>query len=170
MINNCVIFDFHPQYFLGIIFGLISALGSAIFPVLNKRMLTKYTPRTITFYELAGAWIGLTALLPFYHDWFPAPEYLPSAMDVFWLLILSILCTIFSFDLQLKALRHLSAFTSNLSYNLEPVYGIILAFLVLNEGKFLHSGFYWGLLMVASAVGLQMLREAYGIKKIEEKV
>jgi len=140
-------------------------LGSAIFPVLNKQMLLKYSPRTITFYERAGAWIGLSVLLPFYHQWFPAPEYLPSAMDIFWLLILSILCTIISFDLQLRALRQLSAFTSNLSYNLEPVYGILLAFWVLNEGKYLHAGFYWGLIMVASAVGLQMLREARRLKK-----
>lgn len=160
-----VIFDFHPQYFMGIAFGLVSALGSSIFPILNKQMLKKYSPRSITFYELTGAWIGLSLLLPFYHRWFPANGWLPSLSDGFWLLILSVLCTIIAFDLQLKALRKVSAFTSNLSYNLEPVYGILLAFWILKEGNYLHTGFYWGLLMVASAVGLQMLREFYLLRK-----
>jgi len=71
---------------------------------------------------------------------------------------LAVLCTIISFDLQLKALQKISAFTANLTYNLEPVYGIILAFLFFKENKLLHNEFYIGLALILLAIGLQMLR------------
>ena len=61
-----LIFDFHPQYKTGIIFGLIAALLASIFPVLNKNLLTEFSPRTVTFYEMFGGWLALTILLPFY--------------------------------------------------------------------------------------------------------
>ena len=67
-----IIFDFHPEYELGIIFGMISALGSAIFPILNKQLLLQFTPRILTLYELTGGFIVLTCLLPFYLSQFGA--------------------------------------------------------------------------------------------------
>lgn len=153
-----VIFDFHPQYKLGIIFGIISSMGSAIFPVMNKQLLFRFTPKTLTLYELGGGLFFLTLLLPFYISAFPALYYIPTLQDWAWLLVLAVLCTIVSFDLQLKALQKISAFTANLTYNLEPVYGIILAFIFFKENKLLHNEFYIGLALILLAIGLQMLR------------
>lgn len=153
-----IIFDFHPQYKLGIIFGIISAVGSAIFPVFNKRLLLVYSPKTLTLYELGGGLLALTVLVPFYLMQFPAAYYLPHLSDWLWLLVLAWLCTVLSFDLQLNALKKISAFTATLTYNLEPVYGIILAFIFFKENEQLNPQFYIGVLLILLAVVLQMFR------------
>ncbi|MBK7434900.1 MAG: EamA family transporter [Chitinophagaceae bacterium] len=153
-----IIFDFHPQYKTGIIFGIISAMGSALFPIFNKSLLKRYTPRTLAFYEMGGGWISLVFIVPFYLLQFPAAYYLPTASDWAWLLILAWACTVFSFDLQLNALKKVSAFTANLTYNLEPVYGILLAFIFFRENEQLNPQFYLGLVFILLAVALQMIR------------
>lgn len=155
-----IIFDFHPEYKLGVIFGIISAVGSALFPIYNKTLLLTYSPRVLTFYELGGGLIALTLLVPFYSMQFPATYYLPTFSDWMWLLVLAWLCTVLSFDLQLNALKKLSAFTANLTYNLEPVYGIILAFIFFKENENLRREFYIGVLLILLAVVLQMIRIA----------
>ena len=153
-----IIFDFHPQYKLGIIFGILSAMGSALFPIFNKRLLVVYEPKTLTLYELGGGLLALTVLVPLYLLKFPASYYVPTATDWLWLFVLAWLCTVLSFDLQLNALKKVSAFTANLTYNLEPVYGIILAFIFFKENENLHREFYLGVLLILLAVVLQMWR------------
>ena len=153
-----IIFDFHPQYKVGVIFGIISAVGSSLFPIYNKKLLLTYSPKILTLYELGGGLLALTVLVPFYLMQFPAAYYLPTTTDWLWLLILAWLCTVLSFDLQLNALKKLSAFTANLTYNLEPIYGIILAFIFFKENENLHREFYIGVLLILLAVVLQMVR------------
>jgi drug/metabolite transporter (DMT)-like permease len=153
-----IIFDFHPQYKLGIIFGIISALGSSLFPIYNKRLLLTYSPKILTLYELGGGLLALTVLVPFYLIQFPATYFLPTTTDWLWLLVLAWLCTVLSFDLQLNALKKISAFTANLTYNLEPVYGIILAFIFFKENENLHREFYIGVALILLAVIMQMIR------------
>ncbi|MGC4099892.1 DMT family transporter [Ferruginibacter sp.] len=160
-----IIFDFHPQYKLGIAFGILCALGSALFPIFNKEFVQRFTPETVTLYELGGGLIALTVLVPLYLLQFPATYYLPTASDWGWLLILAWACTVLSFDLQLNALKKISAFTANLSYNLEPVYGIIMAFIFFKENRMLHSQFYIGVGLILLAVILQMCRVYYQSKK-----
>ncbi|MCB0707934.1 MAG: DMT family transporter [Chitinophagaceae bacterium] len=155
-----IIFDFHPQYKLGIVFGLLSAVGSALFPIFNKKLLHTYSPKILTLYELGGGLLALTFIVPVYLIFFPAVYYAPTTTDWLWLLVLAWFCTVLSFDLQLNALKKISAFTANLTYNLEPVYGIIMAFIFFKENKNLHSQFYIGLLLIIFAVALQMMRIA----------
>ncbi len=112
----------------------------------------------MTLYEMTGGVIALCFILPVYFTFFPADYFIPTGSDVFWLLILSWACTVFAFILSLNALTKLSAFTTNLSYNFEPIYSIIMAFIIFKENKFLGSGFYYGLLLILLAVSLQMLR------------
>ena len=156
-----IIFDFHPQYKLGIIFGIISAIGSSLFPVFNKRLLAKYDPETLTLYEMGGGLLSLTLLVPFYLQFFPAAYYLPTLYDWLWLLLLALVCTVLCFDLQLNSLKKLTPFTCNLAYNLEPVYGIILAFIFFRENKDLNSKFYLGVGLILLAVILQTIRVWY---------
>lgn len=153
-----IIFDFHPQYKVGVIFGIVSAMGMALFPIFNKTLLRVYSPKILTLYELGGGLIALSFLIPLYLIPFPAAYYLPTTTDWFWLLVLAWLCTVISFELQLKALQKVSAFTTNLTYNLEPVYGIILAFIFFKENESLHRGFYTGVGLILLAVLLQMYR------------
>ena len=153
-----IIFDFHPQYTLGILYGIAAALGSAIFPILNKQLLKKSTPENMTFYEMAGGFMFLTLLLPFYINFLDAELTWPSTTDWIWLLILAGVCTVLTLILQLNALKHISAFTSNLTYNLEPLYGIVMAFVFFQETKMLHPGFYIGLALILLSIILQMIR------------
>lgn len=151
-----IIFDFHPQFKTGIIFGTLAAVGSALFQIFNKQLITRFQPLTLTLYELAGGFCFLTFLLPFYHLWFPADYYWPVPSDWFWLLILAVLCTVVMFNLQLFALRKISAFTANLTFNLEPLYGIVMAFIFFKESTMLRKEFFIGLGLIMLAVVLQM--------------
>ena len=153
-----IIFDFHPQYKLGILYGILAALGAAIFPMFNKQLVKEFSPRTLTFYELFGGFAILSLVLPFYLKFTPVSYLLPTLEDFAWLIILAVVCTVLCFDLQLKALRKISAFTCNLMYNLEPLYGIILAFVFFREGKSFHKEFYVGVSIILLAVTLQMFR------------
>lgn len=101
---------------------------------------------------------ALTLLVPLYLLQFPATYYWPTDSDWGWLLVLAWLCTVLSFNLQLNALKRISAFTANLTYNLEPVYGILLAFVFFHENKQLHRQFYPGVGLILLAVVLQMIR------------
>ena len=153
-----IIFDFHPQYKVGIVFGILSAIGSSLFPIFNKKLLMRFTPGTLTLYELGGGFLFLTLLIPFYLMQFPATYYVPTNWDWVWLFVLAWLCTVLCFDLQLNALKKITPFTANLTYNLEPIYGIILAFIFFKENKTLNIHFYIGVALILSAVVLQMAR------------
>lgn len=160
-----IIFDFHPQYKLGIIFGIIAAISNSLFPIFNKRLLTKHNPETLTLYEMGGGLLSLTLIMPFYLQFFPATYYLPTLQDWGWLLLMAWACTILCFDLQLKALQKISPFTSNLAYNLEPIYGIILAFIFFKENQELNMQFYLGVGLIILAVMLQTTRVWYSRRR-----
>ncbi|MFZ1529370.1 MAG: DMT family transporter [Ferruginibacter sp.] len=153
-----IIFDFHPQYKMGILFGILAAVGSALFPIFNKILLNRFNSRILTIYEFTGGLLSLCLLLPFYFMHFEPAYYLPTASDWGWLLLLSVVCTVVMFDLQLKALRKVSAFTVSLSYNLEPLYGILLAFVIFRENKLLQQQFYFGLGLIMVSILLHTIK------------
>jgi drug/metabolite transporter (DMT)-like permease len=158
MLGIYLIFHFDNQYRTGIILGVISALLAALFTTLNKKLILRHGTDTVTLCEMGGGWLVLTILLPFYLRQ-SAPEHiLPTLNDFLWLLFLSLVCTVLAFRLSLDALRKISPFTVNLSYNLEPVYGILLAFLVYAENEYLGPGFYAGFALILGTVLLQTWR------------
>jgi drug/metabolite transporter (DMT)-like permease len=152
------IFQVDPHYKIGILAGLLSSLLGSLFPVLNKRLLQRIPPETVTLYELSGGFLFLSLLLPAYLYFVPADHLLPGPGDWGWLLVLSLACTVLAFNLSMSALQRISAFTVNLSYNLEPVYGILLAFVVFREDKHLNGGFYMGFFLIILSIVLQMMR------------
>lgn len=160
MLGILIIFQFDTSFKAGMIIGLFSALLAAIFPVLNRQLLNRVSVETLVTYELTGGFLTLSALVPFYLWLFPTNQLWPSNTDWVWLLILSLLCTVWAFYLSSYALKRLSAFTVNLTYNLEPVYGILLAFLLFQEHKQLGIHFYVGLGCIVTAIFLQMWRIA----------
>ena len=161
-----LIFHFDPQYKIGIVLGIISAILTCIFAILNKNQVSYNPPKTVMLYELTGGFLLMTVLMPFYLYLLPTPNLLPGKIDIVWLLLLSWICTILAMDLSLQALQKVSAFTQNLTLNLEPVYGIILAFIVYNENKYLSQWFYLGFSFILIAVVLQMLRVIKSRKKL----
>ncbi|KIC90227.1 DMT family transporter [Flavihumibacter sp. ZG627] len=153
-----IIFHFDPRFKTGIIIGMISALLAAIFPVLNRQLLKSVSVETLTTYELSGGFLTLSLILPLWLQYSPPAHIIPTASDFGWLLFLSWFCTVWAFQLSAHALKKISAFTVNLSFNLEPVYGILLAFIVYQENKMLGWNFYAGLFIIILAVCIQMLR------------
>ncbi|MEY2595068.1 MAG: hypothetical protein RI965_340 [Bacteroidota bacterium] len=158
MFGVYLIFHFANNYQLGIVFGLISSFLAALFTILNKSMVGKHNPETISFYELGGGWIALTFFLPFYFQFFPVERYLPTSLDFVWLMVLSLFCTVLAFNLSIRSLQKISPFTVNLSYNLEPVYGIALAFLIYQEHRELGPSFYFGIGIIFLTVLIQTFR------------
>jgi drug/metabolite transporter (DMT)-like permease len=152
-----IIFHFDPHYKLGIIISLFSAFLASIFPILNRQILQQMDAETATRYQLSGGFIFITLLMPVYLHYFPVDKLLPSLSDFAWLLVLGILCTVIAYDLFMKALQKISAFTVNLTYNLEPIYGIGMAFLIYREDKEVSQGFYYGFCLIVAAVVLQKL-------------
>ena len=129
----------------GIVAGVVSALLVALFGTLNKRMVDAGDPLTITALELGAGTLPLTRLAPPRPMLVPAFAgpllVLPSPTDTFWLVLLALACTLFPFVLCLVALRHLSAFTAQLSVNLEPIYAIALAAVLFAEQQELSTKF-----------------------------
>lgn len=158
VIGIYLIFLFDTKFRVGIILGVIATLLSVIFSIINKKIIVKVQPKTLMFYQLIGGLVVLTLLMPLYLKTFPTNKLTPTFSDFIWLIVLSLACTILSMDLSLQALKKVSAFTQNLTLNLEPVYGIVLAFVIYKENKDLSSTFYIGLLLILSTVVLQMFR------------
>src|SRR5207247_4345919 len=118
----------------------------------------RINPETILTYELTGGWLTLSLIMPLYLYRFPTDYIFPTFKDWIWLLILAWFCSVWAFQLSANALKKLTAFTVNLSYNLEPVYGILLAFAVFGENKELNWSFFIGLALIALAVALQTFK------------
>lgn len=158
MLGVYLIFHFDQDYRLGILYGIISSVLAATFTILNKKYVDKHDAHIITYYELGGGWLSLNFILPFYLQFVSFSSFLPSVSDFIWLLVLSLLCTVLAFNLSIRALKKISPFTVNLSYNLEPVYGIVLAFVIYKEHMELGFSFYIGLFIIFLTVVLQSAR------------
>ena len=141
---------------LGILVGAVSAMFVAVFGSLNKRLVERTDPLTMTALELGGGTLALTALAPLMPLLFPAFAgdllVLPSLHDALYLLALSLACTLFPFALSLVALRHMSAFAAQLAVNMEPVYAIVLAIVLLGEQHELTRAFYAGVAIILAVV------------------
>lgn len=157
IVGISLIFHFDASYQLGIILGVISSSFSALYTIYNERIVLKYDSKMINYYQLGGGTILLGILMPFYYLIFPQLVYIPSLMDVVYLILFSIFCTIGLYILFAEALKNLSAFTVNLTFNLEPIYAIGLAFLIFDEAKEVNASFYWGLALVLLSVVLQAI-------------
>jgi len=148
----------------GVWVGLASALFASLFSIFNKKLIGEADEMSITLIEMSSAWVFLGIVLLFVTLNTTEPlAFFPSATDWIYLLVLSLLCTTFAYVLSLRALHHLSAFASNLTINLEPVYGIVLAFFILNDAEELTMGFYLGgLIIIGSVFSYPFLRKRFG--------
>ena len=144
--------------------GIVSASFAALFSTLNKKYISHAHPLSISSIEMLSGAVTLSVILVLF---FPEqrgiiPQFEPDrfdwnslqngALDLVWLLLLSIACTNLTFYLATIALKQLSAFTSNLTINLEPVYGIILGIFVFKENQDLNFTFYLGTLIILCAI------------------
>ncbi|MCH6198001.1 DMT family transporter [Aquiflexum sp. LQ15W] len=149
-----VIFRFEWGYWLGLSMAIGAALMGALFSVINGRLTKRHSPYVLTFYEMFGACVFAFMMLPVYAFFFAENglQLIPAPMDWLWLLILSGICTVYAFSVSVELMRRITAFAVNLTVNLEPVYGIMLAVLILGEREKMTGGFYLGTLIILISV------------------
>lgn len=142
---------------LGVVVGVASALFVSFFIALNKRYAEQGDPLLVTGLELGAGLVLIAAAAPFLPGGFATLMVPPSGLDIVWIGVLAVACTLLPFTLSLVALRKISAFGAQLTINLEPIYTIVFAALIFNEQRELGPRFYLGVVVVLSAVFLHPL-------------
>ena len=155
------IFSLDARYRYGISIGIVSSAVCALYAICNKKVSVGVRSRTVLMYQMAGGLVAVTAIAPLYLLVFPSGQpvvVIPDGSNLWWMLCHALLCTVAMYILQIQALKRLSAFTVNLTYNLEPCYTIALAFLIFGEGREINFSFYLGLTLILLSVLLQTRR------------
>lgn len=160
LVGISLIFHFDSSFRTGIAFGVVSALLFAVYATLNERVNTSDDVTRTTMLQMAGGTVGLGILLPVYLYWQPSVTVMPTLTDFGYLFLLALGCTVCMCSLLNKAQKSISAFTVSLSFNLEPVYSIVLAIILFHEDKMLGTAFYAGLSLIVLSLLLQMAHVA----------
>ena len=139
------------DYYLGIAYALLSSFLAALFGVFNRQLTQDNDPVIISFYEMIAGFSGVFLYLVLTGTEFIGPWGLPP-LDYLWIAFLAFLCTAYAFVGTVRLLKVLSAYTVSLAINLEPVYGIIFAFLIFGESERMDFGFYIGAVILVLSV------------------
>ena len=148
-----LIFKFESQYTWGIILGLSSALASSLFSIINSTLVQKSEPKIIGFYEMAGAFFWISLYRLFDHSLL-SETFTLGINDWIWLMILGTICTALAYVAGVSVMRTLSAFRVALITNLEPVYGVLMAFIFFGTKEAMSTGFYLGAALILGSVFL----------------
>lgn len=159
--------DFNPNDFEALAYGLVSALCAALFSVFNAKLAQDIPSSKITFYELVVGFIFVSGVL-LLNGKMDANLFTMTMSDFLWLLFLGILCTSFAFLATIEVVKRLGAFTVSLSINMEPVYTILLAIVILNENEVLGSQFYIGSIIIVMVVIANAIIKYYMKNKSEK--
>jgi drug/metabolite transporter (DMT)-like permease len=160
-----LIFKFESQYTLGIILGLSAALASSLFSIINSTFIQKSEAKIIGFYEMAGAFFWMT-LYRLFDGSLAIERFNIGLMDWVYLSILGTVCTALAYVAGVSVMRTLSAFRVALITNLEPVYGIILAFLFFGKQEAMTLGFYMGAVLILGSVFLYPIYKKRKLKQL----
>ncbi|MGI4875202.1 MAG: DMT family transporter [Janthinobacterium lividum] len=157
---------------LGLGVAVLSAGLSAVFSIINSRLVRRHEPLVLTLWEMGGAFLSVVLFLPVYSRFFTAGTGLHLALgfngfappwqwvgDWLWLALLAGACTVYAFATSVELMRRLAPFAVNLTINLEPVYGIVLAVLIFGEKERMAGGFYLGTGLIVLSVLLHPVVE-----------
>ncbi|MBL7849961.1 MAG: DMT family transporter [Cyclobacteriaceae bacterium] len=145
--------DFH--YSIGLWIGIGSGLTCAIFALINAKLVRRIEPSAITFYEMAGATLSIACFFPLYQAQWAEGQQLrlvPTGTDWLWILVLAWLCTVYAYSASVELFKRISVFLFQLTLNLEPVYGILMALVVFGEAERMNRSFYLGSFVIFCAV------------------
>ena len=140
------------HYWLGIILGILSAFLSSLFAVLNGKFLEKHSATVISFYEFISGVAFISLYLLFSGKGFSTEFFALHVSDILYLFILASVCTAYAFIASVYVMRYISPFTVVLTYNLEPIYGIILALIIFPEKEKMSVNFYIGAAIIIAVV------------------
>ncbi len=150
-----IIFGSDFQYSVGLWIGIASGFSCAVFALINARMVKRVDPFLITFYEMMSAMIAIALFFPIYQAYWAENHTLqlaPTSMDWIWILVLAWLCTVYAYSAAVDLFRRISVFLFQLTLNLEPVYGILMALVVFGEVERMSLSFYAGAFVIFCAV------------------
>ena len=154
------------QYLTGILLGILSAFLSSLFAVINGKFLERNSATVISFYEFIGGVLFITLFIPIFGDGFSTEFFTLSKADYGYLFILASICTAYAFIASVYIMKYISPYTVVLTYNLEPIYGIILALILFPEKEKMSSQFYFGAMVIISVVILNgILKNSKKLKR-----
>ncbi len=157
-----IILDSEIKYLTGILLGITSAFFSSLFAVINGKFVEKYNASIISFYEFIGGVLFISIYLLFTNDGFSQEFFKLNSKDWVYLLILASICTAYAFIASVHIMKYISPFTVVLTYNLEPVYGIILAILIFGNSEIMSANFYYGAILILLTI---LLNAIFKLKK-----
>ncbi|MFB9863729.1 DMT family transporter [Rufibacter immobilis] len=163
MVGLYIIFRFEFDHAVGISMAVGSAFLASCFTIINSKLTKQHAATTITCYEMAGAWVATLLFLPFYRQWMTDTGELQLALtgvDMFCIGMLALVCTVYAYTAAVRLMQKFSAYTMNLTVNLEPVYGILLAWFIFKEGEQMSAGFYYGAAIILFSVFLHPILES----------
>jgi drug/metabolite transporter (DMT)-like permease len=166
IIGLSIIFKANFANWLGLLLSVLSAFAQAIFSMSNSNYTQKYHSFVITFYEMVGASIFTLAFILITGQPFITNGSFPSISDWGYLLTLAIFCSLYAYSAIVRLLKTLSAFAVNLVVSLEPVYGIILAFLIFGDAEKMTLAFYIGTLIICLSIFGYQIYEREPNKKV----
>ena len=161
--------DFSGQELLALFFGLLSALCAAFFSVFNAKLSEETSAEQLTFYEMIAAFT-LVSIILLSLGKLHVSDLIVSFSDLCWLLFLGIVCTSFAFLATIVIVRKLGAFTVSLNINLEPIYTILLAIVLLNEHKSLSTNFYLGAAIIVLVLLSNGLIKHFELRKTSSEI
>jgi len=170
IIGVFIITQSEMKYIYGIVLGIISAFLSSLFAVLNGKFLEKYSATTISFYEFISGVAFISIFLLVFYDGFSVDFFQLSDSDYLYLFILASVCTAYAFIASVYVMRYISPYTVVLTYNLEPIYGIILAIILFPEKEKMSPQFYFGAALILAVVLINgILKNMNSLKRKKAK-
>ena len=155
LLGISLIFHFDASYQLGICLGVISSAFGALYTIYNNRLVQYFDTKIINYYQMISGTVVLGLFMPVYLYFFPSERIIPATKDMGYLVLLAAFCTVGLYVIFAEVLKKIPAFTVNLTFNLEPVYSIIMAFLFFDESKEVNIFFYIGISLIITSVILQ---------------
>lgn len=152
-----IIFSFNFQYKLGLLLGIGAGFTSALFAVFNAKLVKRIPAFTITLYEMTGAFLSIALFLPLYKITLAENHQLqlnPTRMDWLYITVLAGVCSVYAYSVGVELMKKISVFLLQLTLNLEPVYGIIMAVIIFKDKEKMGLNFYIGTAVILSAVAL----------------
>ena len=150
-VGTIIVFKTQLHYLEGIIYALIAVLFSVFFTLINGKIINYLPSITISFYELSSGFFIISFILLLRGD-FSSELIKITQDDLLWLLILGTICTAYAFVISVDVMKHLSPYTIMISINMEPIYGMLLAYLLLGDNEKMSSLFYIGFFLIFFSV------------------
>ncbi len=148
-----LVFILHYEVFAfsGVMYGVLAALTGAAFGIYNGKLIVKHNSSVITLIEFLGALFIISIAKIVDSD---VQAFIPtlSGNDLFYLLILSLLCTTLAFTLSVEILKQFDPFTVIITNNLEPIYGVVFSLIIFGESEIMSSQFYYGAIIILLSV------------------